>query len=381
MLRSRGRRGPALEFRDQLQLGIDDGFTGDPQIDNGSGLDLEDAPSAGTTGVDFQPDLSVDGDDDASDFGEASDFSTLADEVRPEERQEAADAVPAQPVGQAPAEVTIENVGEPEDWDFFSDESLEPPMEPIDHAMGRAMAVIEVDAMPQAAGPELAPSYTRSRPKLGGLHSAGRMLGWLVTVALCAFGIARGVFHVAPPSGQKTPAVDLGDIQAEEIRATWLDTARSAQLYAVHGRLVNVGARALLAGSGTQVALLSTQGERLEIPAARAGLPLGEEQLRELSPEALAEAATASAVQLAGTRLEPGQAVDFQALFDSVPDEATSFLVEMTEPAPMAPALVPEPALEDARTTPSSAADPESTAAAPEAPGAAPNPQDPTNLP
>jgi hypothetical protein len=370
-------------------LGVDEGSAGNAELGGGSGLDLADDPSSGAGAV-AQADIGFDGDDDASDFGEAGDFSTPPEEVGEEQEQQEAAACPA-PAQQAPARISAEDVGEPEDWDFFSDESLEPPssMEPIDDAMGRAMEAIEADALPQAIepGPALTAIYSDSRPRLGGLRNAGQMVGWLVTVALCGLGVARGVLDFEPPGSLENLAVDFGDIQAEEIRATWLDTSRSTQLYAVHGRLVNDGARAVLAGGGTQVALLSTRGERLQIPVSQAGLPLAEQQLRELSPDALAEAATAAATQLAGTRLEPGQAVDFQAFFDDVPDEATSFLLEMTEPALAVPAPEPEPALEDATTTPSFAAAPEAPHQAPAAPWKAsgtPSPwkqTDPTNPP
>ena len=135
------------------------------------------------------------------------------------------------------------------------------------------------------------------------------------------------------PIGRRARAADGGVRRGTGLpfSAIWLDTSRSTRLYAVQGRLVNDGPRPVLAGRGTQVALLSTGGERLAFPASQAGLPLAEPLLRELSPHALAGAAAASAAQLARTRLWPGQAVDFQAFFDDVPDEATSFLLERTE--------------------------------------------------
>ena len=52
-------------------------------------------------------------------------------------------------------------------------------------------------------------------------------------------------------------------------------------------------------------------------------------------------------------RLEPGQAATFQAFFDGVPDEATSFMLELAD-APAPPALAPEvsPVLEQLETLP-----------------------------
>ena len=288
-------------------------------------------PHAGEE-VDAQGGIGFGGDEDASDFGEASDFSAPADNVESVMQEDA-------------APVSIEDVGEPEDWDFFSDESLESvsPLEPLDDAMSVAEAAVVPRMTHSGSGFAAVPSDSRSW--LRGLRGPGRMLGWVVTVALCGLGIGRGIFPVAPAGSTTATVVRLGDLEAREIRAVWLETARSTRLYVLHGRLLNGSARVLRAGDGTQVALLSSHGARLEIPAARAGVPLSEEQLRMLSADALAEAARGAAAQLAGTPLEPGQAVGFQAFFDDVPDEATSFLVEMAErvPAPEGATTNPSP--------------------------------------
>lgn len=323
-------------------------ITGDAWLAGGSGLDLAGDPHA-AEGVDAPTDNGFKGDDDTGDFGEASDFSALADDFEWDVEQEDA-AAPARPTAHASAAVSIEDMGEPEDWDFFSDESLEPPssLEPMDDAMARATAMTETGAALRATdpGPEFVAVQADSSPRLRGLRGAGRMLGWLVTVALCGLGIGRGVFQVAPAGSASAAVVDFGDLQVGEIRTLWLETARSTRMYVVHGRLLNDGSRVLRAGDDTRIALLSSQGERLEIAAARSGLPLSEEQLRMLSAGALAEAARVASSRLAGRLLEPGQAVEFQAFFDEVPDEATSFLVEMAErrPAPEDVTTNPSPA-------------------------------------
>ena len=55
---------------------------------------------------------------------------------------------------------------------------------------------------------------------------------------------------------------------------------------------------------------------------------MAEPFLRELPRDELMAAATAATAQLATTPLAAGQAVEIQAFFDNVPDEAVSFRIE-----------------------------------------------------
>ncbi|MEE2673455.1 MAG: zinc-ribbon domain-containing protein [Myxococcota bacterium] len=319
----------------------------DEELDESSNtvfMDLDSEP---------EPDIEFRCDDDSGAFGEASDFSALADEIGWEEPPADTAATSAQPESPASAPVGIEDVGEPEDWDFFSDASVDcpAPLEPTDEALIQALALSEADAALGATGSGTqfvaAPSESRSRHRT--LRGAGRAGGWLVTVALCILGIGRGVFQT-PPAGLATAAViDLGDLEVGEIRAVWLETARATRMYVVHGRLLNDGSRGLGVGDVPRIVLLSSQGERLEVAAARSGLPLSEEQLRLLPAQALAEAGRNAASLLAATRLEPGQAVGIQAFFDVVPDQAMSFVVEVAEPLPAPEDATTDPPWEAAR--------------------------------
>ncbi len=333
-------------------LGFDGGD--DERADGAeSGLELDVGSSSDLAG---SPDVACDADDreEESAFGEVSDFSALADEK--EESHEQAEAIPAPP---AAALLSSDDVGEPEDWDFFSDESLEQPdtFETMDDAMGSAMAAVEADDPSRVSG------SASSGPDLGhvraetswrsGLRKVGHALGWIVTLGLLSLGLARGVFQLPSPGTRTNASVDLGDFQAVQVRGSWFETVRSTRLYAVTGQLVNDSDQARWPGSGLSVALLSPDGRVLELPAARAGVPIPEAQLRELSPDDLARAVDQSVAALAWVRLEPGQAATFQAFFDGVPDEATSFMLELAD-APAPSALAPEvsPVLEQLETLP-----------------------------
>ncbi len=347
-------------------LGFDeraDGAESGLELDVGSSSDLAgsadvacDADDRSSSDLAGSPDVACDADDreEESAFGEVSDFSALADEK--EESHEQAEAIPAPP---AAALLSSDDVGEPEDWDFFSDESLEQPdtFETMDDAMGSAMAAVEADDPSRVSG------SASSGPDLGhvraetswrsGLRKVGHALGWIVTLGLLSLGLARGVFQLPSPGTRTNASVDLGDFQAVQIRGSWFETVRSTRLYAVTGQLVNDSDQARWPGSGLSVALLSPDGRVLELPAARAGVPIPEAQLRELSPDDLARAVDQSVAALAWVRLEPGQAATFQAFFDGVPDEATSFMLELAD-APAPPALAPEvsPVLEQLETLP-----------------------------
>lgn len=331
-------------------LGMDDSVSGDD--DAGSGLDLADGPvsSAGidSSGIELAGDqvaLEDEGQtgigEAGSDFGEASDFSSLAEEDEEEENEAAPPAAAAAPAASeaSSAPAVTPDVGEPEDWDFFSDESLEQPgdLGSTADTTGRAMEVgasSDPTRVSGASGPGLAPASMNMGPTVGALRWAGRSIGWLITLALFGIGLGRGVLDIGAPVVQPINSVDLGDFRAEQVRGSWLETARSTRLFAVTGQLVNASSEPRYAGAGLHMALLSPDGAPLDRPAVRAGLPIPEAELRELSSPQLASRAEHAVMSLAYTGLEPGQAVRFQAYFDGIPDEATGFVLEMVDEVP-----------------------------------------------
>lgn len=303
----------------QIGLGDDpDSVSGLDEVsvdddDLASGLDLAGGPSEiGGASGDGAP--AGPGSEVASDFGEVTDFS-------------------GQPgAGAAVAAPGAEEVAEPEDWDFFSDESEETPaLASRDDTLDRIMLAVE-DPSPlraRARGPELGASRSDRPARLqAGLASAGRALGWIVTCGLLGLGIARGVVDVSAAGARPITSVELGPFAARQVTGKWLETARSTHLYAVSGQLVNDDRVVRTPGRGLRVALMSPQGERLEVPAAAVGVPMDETRLRELPARELAMAAERAASELASFRVAPGRAVPFLALFDGIPDGATGFVIE-----------------------------------------------------
>lgn len=320
-------------------LGVDEFGDADEGFgDDESRLNLE-----SDDGAPSPPEISAATVSEQSDFGEASDFSALADEVS------TPDPV-APPRGPSPAAgpASSEAVGEPEDWDFFSDESLERPAA-MDDAMGRARQAVggnEAPRRPASRGPDLGNVASDTGSRFAFLPVVGRAVGWLATLGLLGLGVARGVFHVADPASAVPTSVDLGQFRAKSVSGRWLETVRATHLYAVSGLLVNESGRPLLPGDGLKVALRAPDGSPLDVPPARAGLPLADQALRESSHGDLAEAADDAARDLANMRLEPGEDILFQAFFDGVPDQATGFVVEMGQTAHV-PAVPAENALPD----------------------------------
>ena len=305
-------RGGSLLLPD---LGLDDGLSEDAGLEGGSGLDLADDASSGGEANEAEGEIDLLADDPDSDFGEAADFSSLLDDLEDEEF--------AEPAAAGPARGALESSEEPENWDFFSDAS---ESSRASASLSEVATEFDANALPQQSGLGSQPRVLAARPA-SGLRACGRALGWLATLALCALGVARGVFPVDSPRST-VAAVDLGGFRTRAVRTTWLETSRSSRLYVVNAELVNETDRAAMVGASIQVALLSRHGERLELPAAPAGVPLAEQFLRELPRGVLVEAATAATAQLATTPLAPGQAVEVQAFFENVPDEAVSFRIE-----------------------------------------------------
>ncbi len=341
---------------DEIQvpgLGVDDMSVDDDDDDFVSGLDLAEggAASPEAQAAAESVDLGADADvESESDFGDMSDFSSHGDGPAPAPTAPAAAPAATQAAQKtaqtAPRTAPAQEIGEPEDWDFFSDDSQEDSsLGSMDNAMGRVMEAVEDPSRMRAPArdPDLGSVGQEHGARLAGLRSIGRGLGWLATCGLLGLGIARGVIDASTTTPQPMTGVDFGDFEAQQVRGAWLETARSTDVYAVSGDLVNDSTEARMPGTSLRVSLVSPDGSEIDHPAARAGLLIAEADLRELPAEDLAWAYQRAVSDLAVMRLEPGQAVRFQALFEGVPDEATGFVLEMEARSPPLPPLSVEP--------------------------------------
>lgn len=267
---------------------------------------------------------------DLTEFGEASDFSDVADEVESITADPSVEVDRTSGVSEGVDEAL--DVGQPEDWDFLSEETLEPPL-PVGGATGQtsvATAAESAAGNSTASGPDLAGSSTMpARPVQTPLKSFGHGVGWAITLALFVVGAGWGVLR-APTAAYRTPVVaDFGDFHAESVRGAWLDTAAAGPMYVVTGHLVNDSLEARRPAGVLRVALVAASGGPLAFPLATAGVPLGEQHLRESPRAEIEPLQMAAASDLSWGLVKPGEVRDFLAYFTNVPDAAAGFVLEM----------------------------------------------------
>jgi hypothetical protein len=166
----------------------------------------------------------------------------------------------------------------------------------------------------------------------GPVRRIGRGVGWVMTLGLLGLGIAQGLLPWLQAGAGVRTAVDLGDFRAERVRGQWVETSRFGVLYTVTGRLRNTADRPAPPGAELEVSLLGPAGERLDLPAAVAGVPAGQSDLRELSLGRLQAVQRHAAWALSVTPIGVGDTVPFLAWFDEVPDEAVRFRLRLRAP-------------------------------------------------
>jgi len=281
-------------------------------------------------------------------FGSVDDFSALADEEPEVDEASNATAVGEVTASPAPLASEGEDSGDSEDWDFFSDESLEGTQ----ILAGESSVTPERDstsdsqmAFAGSTGPGLN-SYSSgilTGSEAGApVKRVGRAVGWVATLGLLAVGIARGLLPGLHPGASVPTAVELGDFRAEAVRGYWVETSRAGVLYTVTGRLRNTTQRVAIPGARLQVSLLGANGGRLETHSLAAGTPIREADLRELPLGRLRAVQEQAAWALSVASIEPGDAAPFLAYFDEVPEEAARFLLELQAPESLSAGDSPE---------------------------------------
>jgi predicted Zn finger-like uncharacterized protein len=271
-------------------------------------------------------------------FGSVDDFSSLADEEPGAAEESKATAVGEATASPAPLALEGRDPGDSEDWDFFSDESLEGTRTLAGVSSATSARDSTSDSQMVSAGstgPGL-DSYSggvlASAKVDAPVKRVGRVAGWMATLGLLAVGIARGLLPGVHPGASVPTAVDLGNLRAEEVRGHWVETSRAGVLYSVTGRLRNTTQRVATPGARLRVSLLGAAGGRLEPHSSDAGTPIREADLRELPLGRLRAVQARAARALSVTSIEPGGVVPFLAYFDEVPEEAARFLLELQAP-------------------------------------------------
>ena len=293
----------------------------------GLSLDLADAPGSSQTG---------------GEFGEAGDFSASAQESRSADASAVSAAEPddAGLFGDADQELRVDSPAAAA-RNLASEQTLEHPAA-AEHATDRASASAEVEPeaseesvqrLPASAGPGISSveSTAGASHAMAQLQRAGRAVGWGMTVSLFGLGLLWGLFRSPSPGAAGPEVVALGDFHVEDVRGYWLETARAGLLYTVSGRLVNDARVSRRPESNLRAALVGRAGNRLDVPAAVAGVPLPAGYLRELPVEQLRTATADASARLAWDPLQPGAGSEFLAYFVDVPPEAEGFVLEMAE--------------------------------------------------
>jgi predicted Zn finger-like uncharacterized protein len=219
-----------------------------------------------------------------------------------------------------------EELGSPDEWDIFDD-----PTGPSEAAAPPARKSIPAPAPTSTAGPTLAVRI-EDPEKSGPVHAtrtsnsgagvwrdrAGTAAGWMVTVALCLFGLARGL---APPAEATLAGVVLAPgISLDEVDGRWVDNGRLGKLYVVSGRVRLEGAKAVPMPP-LELVLRDASGRALE-PTWRLASPRPEEALREGTADTL------TALRAGFRRpLKPGEERAFEVVAWPLPREAERFEV------------------------------------------------------
>lgn len=246
-----------------------------------------------------------------------------------EERADELDALLGDP-SPAPGGSSLDELGDPESWDFLAGESRgeppppEPQLEPSrSEPRTPAQSTAPAGAGFEAWGEPMLPPASESLLAV----RVGHAIGWSLTVVLLAT-VLLGV--VRRPEAQGSPAAVLSGAGVsgwalEDLQGHAIENAPRGFLYVVSGRLRNQEPRWRPLGVTLHVGLLGTEGTTLvEAPAGR---PLPRARLRLGDPRELREVNRRDAERLAERRVGPGRSVPFEAIFEALPPEAAGLAV------------------------------------------------------
>ncbi len=309
--------------------GYDDGAALTP-----SGLDLEDGPTPFDAGGATGP-LDLSGQDDARSALDLTglDGSPSGLDIAAPEASE-----PQQPSGPADAPHAAEEIGNPDKWDFFADDS----------SAGEATPTrVRITAAPPRARTRRAAPPPQSlldedlEPRSGWLERVVEGAGWVVVVVAFAAGLYGAFAPGARGSAAASKSQRVAHLEVAEVGGRWVDNLVAGDLYVVSGAVRRQAAGGEAAADGLFLSLLGADGERLTLAPIPVGPPLPQALLREADPAALQGAG--------GQALSPGPGVSLrvEAVVPTPPPAARAFRFvragELATPnadpgAPLAPA-------------------------------------------
>ncbi len=263
----------------------------------------------------------------------------------------------------AAGEPSIEDLGNPESWDFLASGETPPAV-----AGDPAAAAVHGEAPAQSPAPRAGvagPRERRASPTPAALRAPADAAAPHVTRALnvagwAACGLLLLLIAGASLAPRSQPALTLpaswpvGRLAFEGLTARLVDNAVAGPVLVVSGRLRNPTSEPAALGATLEVTLTgggaSSSRARADA-AALAGRAAPEESLRQRDAVTVRAELAASAASLAWTELAPGEEIALDAVLPDVPLGASSFSVSARPadpPPPPVRIVVPETAPEKA---------------------------------
>jgi predicted Zn finger-like uncharacterized protein len=242
-------------------------------------------------------------------------------------------------------EVTFEDLGSPETWDFGVAETPRPAApKPAAKTKTKAKAKTKhaeparVESAPAPAQQQRSAPRLRADSLLGSLAGAA---GWLLAIALFGLGL-HGALTPLRPGREGLPPVRIGSLELADVRVRHVENLLVGPVVVVTGELRNPG-DAGVQGVAPRLQITDARGRSLDIAPVWLGVVLSPAELREADPGALRAAQARSARVLAERSFEPQDRVSVTAVLAELPPEASAFRIEAgaLEDLPAAPELLP----------------------------------------
>lgn len=230
-------------------------------------------------------------------------------------------------------EVTFEDLGSPESWDFGVDAPRAAAPQPAPAKVAAKAKKGAAKKQAAAARIEEAPAPLRHSPEarsradsLSGSFAGAA--GWLLALALFAFGL-HGALTPLPAALAPFPPVRVGPLELADVRVRHVENLFGGPLVVVAGELRNTSAATVQAGGAPRVQVTDALGQALEAPAGWLGVARSVQDLREADPDALAEEQARSAGLLAQRSFAPQESVSVTAVLAELPPDAAAFRIEV----------------------------------------------------
>jgi predicted Zn finger-like uncharacterized protein len=304
-------RGPGTDA-DSQSVGPLDGYDDDAAL-TPSGLDLDDVPASIDAVESASPlDLS-----DRDDPQSGLDLDGLEGppsglDIEPAEGSE---PEPEDPPSPAQSPGAAEEIGSPDQWDFFATEA----------SAGKATPTrVRMSALPPSARTRPAAPEPQSlldedlEPRSHWLERVVEGAGWAVVAVAFAAGL-YGAFAPGVRGSAASESQQVAQLEVAEVGGRWVDNLVAGDLYVVSGAVRRRAAAGDAAAEGLFLSLLDAEGRRLRLAPIPVGPPLPQALLRQADPADLHSAG--------GQALSPGPgaALRVEAVIPTPPAAARAF--------------------------------------------------------